>query len=276
MSYEPIQHGPQSIAEHWRILVRRCKFFWTGENERRLVFIACFPKSGSTFLMRTMGELTGFPRVHPAVALGATEQEFCEHALQAIRFQDGVCHQHVKATKRNLELAKKHGIRPVVLVRNIFDVVPSLIDHFHNLSTEFPTGAVPESFCNWTRERQELYVTTFHLPWYFNFLTTWGSVEPAQDVRWVTYEQLIQEPIATLTALCNFWDLEKGSHEIECALEAVKGHNTRKNKAIAGRGKALCPEAIDRITNMGAIARLPARISDLVGLSSQSESGDVK
>ena len=102
------------------------------------IFVACFPKSGSTYVTTLLSELTGFPIVPAVQFFGQNEQDLFEPALQPFRGRSTVTQQHVKGTNNNLRLMKEYGIRPVVLVRDIFDVLLSLHDHFEREGIHTP------------------------------------------------------------------------------------------------------------------------------------------
>ena len=87
---------------------------WLLPRSDRLL-VACFPKSGSTYLTKLLHAATGFPLRDLVVAFGDHEQDICERKLRRLRRQ-AVIQQHVKATHHNLALIKQHGIRPIVLV----------------------------------------------------------------------------------------------------------------------------------------------------------------
>ncbi len=53
----------------------------------------------------------------------------CARKLRCLR-ERAVVQQHVKGTQDNVRLMKEYAIRPIVNVRNIFDVILSLQDHW--------------------------------------------------------------------------------------------------------------------------------------------------
>jgi hypothetical protein len=236
------------------------------------MFIACFPKSGSTYLMSVLHEITGFPRVFPIAGISkpgsvaAANQDFCECELRKIRYQDGVCHQHLTATVRNLALAKEHGIRPVILVRNVFDVVPSVVDHLHRECRIFATGFVPTEFFKWSPLEQETFVVSVQMPWYFNFLLSWQEAQVELPVYWLSYERLFSDQRTVLREVCEFWDYPVAAAEIESAIERVQTLDTRFNKGQSGRGKLLDPRNQAALHELGAACRLPEQLKQLVGL----------
>ncbi len=267
MNYQTIQNGPITFREHLTFQRRRIQTKVTGVNSRRLALIACFPKSGSTYLMRLMHEITQFPRVYLGEERGANEQDFSASILHRVRYQDGVCNQHVKGTTRNRQLAKAHHLRPVVLVRNIYDVVISLNDHFHNESCDCPTGYVPRGHCALPQEDQLMFVIRFHLPWFFNFLLSWYEAQDELPIYWLSYEQLFQDQKRVLDEVLNFWDISVSREAIEQGVINIQHRDTRLNKGVRGRGASLSKELKQEITSLANSAGLDSDLMSLIGVS---------
>ncbi|HER20346.1 MAG TPA: hypothetical protein ENO14_04775, partial [Chromatiales bacterium] len=219
--------------------------------------------------MRAVHAITNFPRVYPGEATGANEQDFCARKLKAIRHLDGVCQQHVKATARNLQLAREHRLRPVVLVRNIFDIVPSLTDHFHHESRHFPTGFVPEWFLNADEEKKWMFTIKLHLPWYLNFLLSWQEAEQELPIYWLTYQQLFANPTEVIRDLLCFWNISVPEKSIEYGLQQVAIQNTRMNKGIAGRGQLLSSYHRQELLELVDLTNLPPRLESLIGIDAE-------
>src|SRR5438132_2190295 len=102
----------------------------TPEQLGQHLFIACVPKSASTFLKNLLVNLTGYRDLFTVYAAGQSEHEIYLPTLRDSAELDTVTQQHCRASDANVHLMQAFGIRPVVLVRNIFDSVMSLFD-FH-------------------------------------------------------------------------------------------------------------------------------------------------
>jgi hypothetical protein len=222
--------------------------------------------------MSVLHEITGFRRVfliagvsNPASTVAAN-QDFCEWELSRTRYQDAVSHQHVKATVRNLALAKEHGIRPVVLVRNIFDVVPFIMDHLHKESRIFPTSFVPAEFFNWNHFEQETFVVRMIMPWYFSFLVSWHEAQGQLPILWLSYERLFRDQRSVLRELCEFWQYPVRAAEVDSAMARVQGWDTRFNKGLSGRGRSLDPQNQSVLRELAIACHLPEHLGQLVGL----------
>src|SRR5947208_10982458 len=102
----------------------------TPEQLGRHLFIACVPKSASTFLKNLLLNLSGYRDLFTVYAAGQTEHEIYLPTLRESAHLDTVTQQHCRASDANVHLMQAFGIRPVVLVRNIFDSVMSLLDFY--------------------------------------------------------------------------------------------------------------------------------------------------
>jgi SAM-dependent methyltransferase len=165
---------------------------------------------------------------------------------------------------------KEYKLRPVVLVRNIFDVVRSLQDHFVREDTLTPVGYVHHEYQSMSHEEQLWFLINLHLPWYFHFLVSWQEAANTLDVQWLTYEQFFADPVAYTHRLLQFYGLQASNEEIRRAIANTAQQNTRHNVGVAGRGKQLPDDhchAILRLANAWHLA--PERMS-LVGITPES------
>jgi len=109
----------------------------------RSVFVAAMPKSGSSFLARALCEATTYRHSYCDFSYANIEQELYLPRLVDIYGKGTVVQQHVLANEPNLLLFKEFGIRPIVLVRNLFDLVISVRDHLLTERLDGLPGAYP-------------------------------------------------------------------------------------------------------------------------------------
>ncbi|MDH3232775.1 MAG: tetratricopeptide repeat protein, partial [Alphaproteobacteria bacterium] len=82
----------------------------------RHIFIACMPKSGSTFLRTALMALTGWQEAYMTFAFLQNEEELYLPYLRAAARLNTVVQQHCRATVPNIQLLQAFAIRPIVLV----------------------------------------------------------------------------------------------------------------------------------------------------------------
>ncbi len=222
----------------------------TTEELGRHIFIACVPKSASTFLKNLLVNLTGFRDLFAVYAAGQSEHEIHLPALREFAQHDTVTQQHCRASDANVHLMQGFGIRPVVLVRNIFDSVMSLLDFYNS-------GASQTSYfkADWHALDEETKIDLLIdnvVPWYFQFVASWDLAEKQKrvELHWLTYEELISDKPSTVVGVLEFYGLgasRRGVEERIAEIESEERKN-RFNKGVAGRGKTgLTDRQKDRI-----------------------------
>lgn len=210
------------------------------ENLGRHIFIACVPKSGSTFLKNALLSITGYRDAFMVYTPGQFEQDLYLPTVDSVADFDTVTQQHCRASDANVQLMQAFGIRPVVLIRNIFDSVVSLLDFYNG-------GAFSNSFFRTDypdldeQTRIDLLIDNF-VPWYFQFVASWDLVEKRGllDLMRLGYEDLIADKPKAVTRVLGFYGLGAPLRGIEQRISEIESdkHRTRFNKGVAGRGRS--------------------------------------
>ena len=210
-------------------------------NRGDYIFLACMPKSGSTFMANAISELTGYRRVPLAYAYERNDQNlYLPKLIDSYSFGT-VGHLHVRATDSNIQLMNMFSIRPVILVRNIFDIVVSIRDHLFQESFEFPSFYCNEKFGELSEKQQFDCIIEQGLPWYFNFYVSWyvATLSGNIETLWLTFEDTVSDWKEALNNVARFHGIKKTDQEIEKALEQTKKKKRkviRLNKGKVGRG----------------------------------------
>lgn len=223
-----------------------------GEEGGRKVFIACFPKSASTFLARTIQSITHFEFVIYTYGKGRNEQELYKPLLEQKRDIDTVTHQHLRATEPNIKLLQDFGIRPIVLVRNIFDSLVSLRDHLVFENEKWPMAYVTEDFKTLSSNEQMQFILQFIAPWYFNFYVSWYTVKESNliQTKWISYETFNENNEIIISDILDFYNLSQGVNISTHAKENRNSEN-RFNIGEVGRGKEIFThKQIEIVKNM--------------------------
>jgi hypothetical protein len=215
------------------------------EQVGRHIFIACTPKSGSTFLKNVLVSLTGYRDAFMVYTPGQFEQDIYLPSLTGVASLDTVTQQHCRASDPNVQMMQAFGIRPVILVRNIFDSVISLFDFFNN-------GAYANSFFRGDYllldedTRLDLLIDNL-VPWYFQFVASWTLAEKRQqlEMMWLNYEDMIGDKPAAVGKVLDFYGLAAPMRGIEERISENESNKqrTRFNKGVAGRGRLRLSEA---------------------------------
>ena len=218
-----------------RINLRAKRLFTRRGNS---LFVSCFPKSGSTFLVSALAATTGYMRQF----LGydhLNEQDLYLPNLIDTYNMNIVCHQHTRATAPNLKLISEFGIRPVVLVRNVFDCLVSLRDHLERESQSTPVFNATDDFHAKPRSDQFDELIHLALPWYVNFAVSWKVAAAAgTPTLWVAYEDMMADKTRAVRRVLEFYGLTQFDNQIDAAISRVdKSSDTRFNKGFSGRGE---------------------------------------
>jgi hypothetical protein len=212
----------------------------TAEHLGRHIFIACVPKSASTFLKNLLVNVTGYRDLFTVYAAGQSEQEIYLPTLRESAHLDTVTQQHCRASDANVHLMQAFGIRPVVLVRNIFDSVMSLLDFYNK-------GAFQTSYfrADWPGLDEEMKIDLLIenvIPWYFQFVASWDLAEKQRrlEVHWLTYEKLVADKPSSVLKVLDFYGLGAPRRGLEQRIAKIEseGQKIRFNKGVAGRGQA--------------------------------------
>ncbi len=212
----------------------------TQEQLGRHLFIACVPKSASTFLKNLLVNLTGYRDLFTVYAAGQSEHEVYLPTLRESAHLDTVTQQHCRASDANIHLMQAFGIRPVVLVRNIFDSVMSLLDFYNK-------GAFQNSYfrADWPVLDEETKIDLLIenvIPWYFQFVASWDLAEKQKrlEVHWLSYEDFIADKPASVLKVLKFYGLGAARQGVEQRIGEIEAEERkiRFNKGVTGRGRA--------------------------------------
>ena len=211
---------------------------------RHRILLACFPKSGSTYLARILSLLPGWSKAPLVTGYGRREQELSvERLLVAHRARGNyVAQHHVRYSDVTRRLLERFVLDPVVLVRNVFDTVVSVRDHLSDELPEISQAYVPRDIDRWDDGRAFHFIADMVVPWYFNFFASWSD---CPDKLLVTYEELHADAFGVVRRIADHYGLGIADGEIRPAVEEAgrSGAATRKNRAVLGRGSAL-PDAV--------------------------------
>ncbi len=217
--------------------------FTTDITEEQLgthIFIACVPKSASTFLKNLLVSLTGYRDVFMVYAAGQSEHELYLPTLREAAHLDTVTQQHCRASDANVQMMQAFDIKPVVLVRNIFDSVMSLLD-FYNKGASYNSFFRADYQSLDEETKIDLLIDNV-IPWYFQFVASWSLVEKQKslEIFWLGYEDLIADKPSVIQNVLKFYGLGAALRGIEQKIKEteLEGRKTRFNKGVAGRGES--------------------------------------
>lgn len=214
------------------------------QNNQPHILLACFPKSGSTWFARLLAQTFIMRPASLVSGWNGREQELSILMAALQQNISYVAQHHVRyhpTTQRFLDI---YHIRPIVQIRNIFDSVVSMVDHWSKVDfANGPMMYMDASFRHYSRDRLMDAAVEFCMPWYFNFYVSWCRANT--EAMWVRYEDLLADPAGILRKVHQkyFPQLKIDDAVIQQAIEQAGNIDTRKNKAETGRGEEL-PEPL--------------------------------
>lgn len=223
---------------------------YSSHNGSKKILLACFPKSGSTFTSSIIGQKDGFKKLDLTPAYGRREQELDIRYLYKYRNINFVAQHHVRCSMHLEELLQQYNVKPIILVRNIYDCLVSFADHTRNESIIWPFAVITEEHTKLADEQLYRVIADLVVPWYINFYVGWkmSSIEPLI----VKYEDMIDNPENYFKKIFDAADINITSKELTELTGKVQSENTRFNKGIEGRGRSLPPEVKKHIKRLAS------------------------
>lgn len=229
-----------------------------------IIFLACFPKSGSTYISNLLSLVTGIPLSTAVYYYGHNEQDIFEPALTAKT--TSIIQQHAKGTGYNVYLLKKHGIRPLILVRNIYDAILSLRDHIQQESPVFPSVYVHRRYFEMNADEQLMFLLRGAVPWYLNFLMSWHDSQTEIEMFWLSYEEFFTDQVKALEKILLFYQLDFSQHQVDFVLSQIDPKKFRFNVGKSGRGSQLSRQHLHAVEELARTWKLDAQIARQIGI----------
>jgi hypothetical protein len=184
------------------------------------IFIACLPKSGSTFLAKVITELTGFEFVQFQPIRGTNEHNIDKGVLFSNLHKNTVTQLHTKPSLSNKKLLKSNNIKVVFLYRGILNSLRSLHHHILHENEQWFMFTWTQDFHFWDEEKQFDFIIDLILPWYINFLTSWHNEIKTGDLEILSldYDDFKSDNTSTVNQIVEFYNLNNTENEINLAL----------------------------------------------------------
>ena len=245
---------------------------------RRMVFLAFAPKAAGTFfrqaaiyaiggdlfrLPHAQGGRDGVPYLPTLLAL------YLDEKLPEI-----VTHIHMQAFASNRHVMSAFGIRPVIMLRNLPDMLTSFWDMLEVDAVARAEGlncVVPSDFVDLSRTRKAEFMVDIIAPWYASYFASWRSflyASPAQ-VCVLRYGEFRRDATASLKSALTHSGFAVSDATCKEALDRAWSERSsfRFNKGTEGRAKTYFSE-----NHLAQIARqlshypqLDAWMADLMG-----------
>jgi len=221
-------------------------------QQRSLVLHACLPKSGSSYLYEGLGAFGGYGLGSLAPSYGVREDEIEVARLRQYPRGNWVFKHHVRPSDQTRLLQDRYGVRVVVQVRNLFDVLVSMHDHIDQYLLDpgmaWPTVPVdPARWPNMTAEQRYRLLSEFVSPWLVSFVVRWAweiRLNLQQDrpdaILLVRYKNLIADPQGTFGWLLRTLQPTASSRPaMDLDLDRIDDERSLLNVGVPGRGQEI-------------------------------------
>lgn len=155
-----------------------------------------------------------------------------------------IAQMHFRASNANLGILNFFEIRPVVLVRNIFEVLVSIHNHLGALYADLGSSTseswfvlphghdifVDKGYFSLSDSAQLDLIIDNMLPWYFNFYASWRhATDGGQDALMLDFSLLKNSELEFFSRVLDFWgvgfrvvDLEACIHKVNLSKQASR------------------------------------------------------
>jgi len=217
-------------------------------GERRLLVLAAAPKSASTYFANLLAAATGYPYANLCYTHLQNEHDLYPPALLAWNASGAVSQLHMRGTLPNARLARFFGIRPILLVRNLFDTVVSMADQLGDRDwlagpDRFSFAVTGPDLADRTPAQRADFVIDLMVPWYVAYFVSWTGLVAAGEVEamWLDYAEVTGDPAGALARALQFTGVAVAPAQQALAvarLAEVKTRVPKFNRGEAGRGEA--------------------------------------
>ena len=232
----------------------------------RPLLLLCFaPKAAGTFyrqvaleaisgclvrLVHTQGGRDGTPYL-PAFIVG----------LQDSATPNVVGHLHMQALPANRNFIDMFGLKPVIMLRDLPDMLASYWDMLDADPVARADGLnclIPHDFVSLSREEKADFMVDIVAPWYASYFATWKDYADAapQTVCVQRYADFVANPVGAVHGALLHAGFRTPREKCEAAAELVWGKRDkyRFNKGVAGRGREyFSPAHLERLARMLSI-----------------------
>jgi hypothetical protein len=262
---QPNIHGayPPEIVQQ----VRRLR------QDRRYIFLAFPPKCGGTFIRDVVGRVSGAgPNpFRPGHAMGGRDvtpylPQLAAQMLSPTGPDVFMTHAHMIGYYSNIQLLNLFRIKPVVMKRNIPDMLCSFADMMET-EAEDSSGDYnwsllcgvhsDASILDLDSDQRADFFVYHQAPWYIQFYASWIRAERERmlPMLWTTFDEFRNDPQSTIAGILEFYGYRGRASQISEAIAQAEANRSalRFNKGESGRGATfLKPHHVQHLHRLAA------------------------
>lgn len=247
-------------------------------RKRPIVMLAFPPKAAGTYFRTAAIFAVGGQLVRAVHAQGGRDAQlylptFVAYYAGAVTNQNLVAHVHMQALPANIQFLEMFGIRPIVMIRSIPDMLASYWDMLETDPEARRDGLnclIPEDFADMSERAKADFLIDIVAPWYVSFFATWRRYADSDPERvcLLRYDEFVAEPAETLMRAVAHARLPRTYEDCRAALDRAwdMRDKCRYNQAVSGRGgRYFAAHHIGRLDSMiGCYANLARHRDELL------------
>ena len=218
-------------------------------SRRPMLLLAFAPKCAGTYFRQAAMHAVGGQLVRMCHAQGGRDGTLYLPNVIVSCLDDTapvtVTHLHMQALTANRRFIETLGLKPVIMIRNIADMLASFLDMLEVDPVAREEGLncqIPAHFCDLERGDKLDFMIDVIAPWYASYFATWKDFadEAPGTVCVLRYPEFCRDPAEALRTAVSHAGFVTTLFRCRQSLEAVwrEKENYRFNKGSSGRGKA--------------------------------------
>jgi hypothetical protein len=212
---------------------------------KTLPYFAAGSRTGSSHIARCTGRIMGVPIQSPrflyAGGYSTDDHQIDATMMGAIR-QLGVwvLHQHSMGTGNNVAILKAFNIKPMVIIRNLFDSLISFYEQMEVADNMTSPGVARPEWHKMDDDTKWDWMSFNVIPWYYRFYASWHYANI--DKLLIHYRNFYDGDTVSVIGKILDWIgfPNPGEEEI---MRHFNRRDARFNTGYSGRGKAV-PEIV--------------------------------
>jgi Sulfotransferase domain len=229
---------------------------------RPLVMLAFPPKAAGTFLCGAAVEAINGQMVRAVHAQGGRDgtpylPTFILYYAGGYPESTLVTHVHMQALPSNRFFLEAFDIRPVIMVRNVADMLTSYLDQLEQdqAADNWLNCYLPPDFLSVDEHARSDFAIDMMGPWYASYFATWTSYarEAPDRVCVLRYSDLRRDAAGVLETALRHSRTECSRAQCEKAVTNVWNDRAhyRFNHGVEGRGRSrFTPQQLERLERM--------------------------
>ncbi|MBS0472660.1 MAG: hypothetical protein JSR60_16420 [Proteobacteria bacterium] len=224
------------------------QYFAAVGARRPILLLAFAPKAAGTYFRQAAMHAIGGQLIRGEHASGGRDASpYLPTFLATFLDADAppaVMHMHMQALAANRNFIDAFGLKPVIMLRNLPDMLASFLDMLEKHPAARLEGLnclIPPTFTALDRETRTDIVINLIAPWFVSYFATWKAYVDSRPgvVCVLDYRAFSDRPVEALHRALRHGGFPVSEAQCEAALATVwkERENFRFNKAVGGRGQ---------------------------------------